>query len=151
MSFAGAGCGARSRAGSGWSLHQFHGRSESLWRSSSPTLLRCGSRLAAKHGLAEPDLNVLASAWHTDADLGRPIEVVTDMSKSRKLGFLDYQATNESFFQLVRCAAGEAADSIISFVTLHCFCATRVCRRSFGPRRRRSVALRRGHLLHWRR
>jgi nucleoside-diphosphate-sugar epimerase len=56
--------------------------------------------LAAKYGLVEPDLNVLASAWHTDADLGRPIEVVTDMSKSRKLGFLDYQATNESFFEL---------------------------------------------------
>lgn len=56
--------------------------------------------IAAKYGLTEPDLNVLASAWHTDADLGRPIEVVTDMSKSRKLGFLDYQATNESFFDL---------------------------------------------------
>jgi hypothetical protein len=32
--------------------------------------------------------------------LGRPIEVVTDMSKSRKLGFLDYQATDDSFFDL---------------------------------------------------
>ncbi len=53
--------------------------------------------LAAKHHLAEPDLNKLISAWHTDADLGRPIEVVTDMSKSRKLGFLDYQPTDESF------------------------------------------------------
>jgi hypothetical protein len=43
---------------------------------------------------------VLASAWHTDADLGRPIEVLTDMSKSRKLGFLDYQATGDSFLDL---------------------------------------------------
>ena len=50
--------------------------------------------------LVEPDLNHLVSAWHTDADLGRPIEVVTDMSKSRKLGFLDYQATDDSFFEL---------------------------------------------------
>jgi nucleoside-diphosphate-sugar epimerase len=50
--------------------------------------------------LVQPDLNVLASAWHTDADLGRPIEVLTDMSKSRKLGFLDYQATSDSFFDL---------------------------------------------------
>jgi len=57
-------------------------------------------KIAAKYGLAEPNLNVLSSAWHTDADLGRPIEVVTDMSKSRKLGFLDYQATNESFYHL---------------------------------------------------
>ena len=58
------------------------------------------SEIAARRRLVEPDLNVLASPWHTDADLGRPIEVVTDMSKSRKLGFLDYQATDDSFFDL---------------------------------------------------
>jgi nucleoside-diphosphate-sugar epimerase len=58
------------------------------------------AEIARKHNLVEKDLNVLASAWHTDADLGRPIEVVTDMSKSRKLGFLDYQATDDSFFDL---------------------------------------------------
>lgn len=56
--------------------------------------------IAKKHGLAESDLGVVSSAWHTDADLGRPIEVVTDMSKSRKLGFLDYQPTDDSFFEL---------------------------------------------------
>jgi nucleoside-diphosphate-sugar epimerase len=56
--------------------------------------------IARKYGLAEPDLHVLTSAWHTDADLGRPIEVVTDMSKSRRLGFVDYQATDEAFFDL---------------------------------------------------
>jgi len=56
--------------------------------------------IAERHHLAEPDLQRLASAWHTDADLGRPIEVVTDMSKSRKLGFLDYQATDDAFFDL---------------------------------------------------
>lgn len=58
------------------------------------------SEIAQKYNLAEPDLNRLISPWHTDADLGRPIEVVTDMSKSRKLGFLDYQATDDSFFAL---------------------------------------------------
>jgi len=56
--------------------------------------------IAARHGLVEPDLGRLASAWHTDADLGRPIEVVTDMGKSRKLGFREYQATDEAFFDL---------------------------------------------------
>jgi len=56
--------------------------------------------IAKSHNLIEPNLNNLISAWHTDADLGRPIEVVTDMSKSRKLGFLDYQATDDSFFDL---------------------------------------------------
>lgn len=56
--------------------------------------------IAARHDLAEPDIHRLISPWHTDADLGRPIEVVTDMSKSRALGFLDYQPTDEAFFDL---------------------------------------------------
>jgi nucleoside-diphosphate-sugar epimerase len=56
--------------------------------------------IAARHGLAEPELDRLASPWHTDLDLGRPIEVMTDMAKSRKLGFSAYQATDESFFDL---------------------------------------------------
>jgi hypothetical protein len=56
--------------------------------------------IAVRYGLAEPDLHRLVSAWHTDADLGRPIEVVTDMSRSRQLGFLDYQATDAAFFDL---------------------------------------------------
>ena len=58
------------------------------------------SALAATHKLIEPNIDNLVSAWHTDADLGRPIEVVTDMSKSRKLGFLDYQPTDDSFLDL---------------------------------------------------
>lgn len=56
--------------------------------------------IAAREGLAEPDLTRLASPWHTDADLGRPIEVVTDMSKSRRLGFTGYQPTDDAFFAL---------------------------------------------------
>ncbi len=56
--------------------------------------------IAARYGLAEPDLSRLASPWHTDADLGRPIEVVTDMSKSRLLGFTAYEATDAAFFSL---------------------------------------------------
>lgn len=56
--------------------------------------------IASRHNLVEPDLSRLASPWHTDLDLGRPIEVMTDMSKSRKLGFTVYQRTDESFFDL---------------------------------------------------
>ncbi|RAK65850.1 SDR family oxidoreductase [Hymenobacter edaphi] len=56
--------------------------------------------IAERHGLAEPDLNRLASPWHTDLDLGRPLEVMTDMTKSRKRGFLVYQSTEDSFFDL---------------------------------------------------
>ena len=58
--------------------------------------------IAARRGLAEPDIHRLISPWHTDADLGRPVEVVTDMSKSRELGFLDYQRTDEAFFDLFK-------------------------------------------------
>lgn len=57
-------------------------------------------QIAIKYNLKEPSLNRLASAWHTDLDLGRPIEVMTDMAKSRKLGFFAYQDTRESFFDL---------------------------------------------------
>lgn len=56
--------------------------------------------LAAREGLIEPDLERLASPWHTDADLARPIEVVTDMSKSRRLGFTAYQPTDDAFMAL---------------------------------------------------
>lgn len=56
--------------------------------------------IALRYGLKEQNLDRLASAWHTDLDLGRPIEVMTDMSKSRKLGFTCYQSTKESFFNL---------------------------------------------------
>ena len=56
--------------------------------------------LAERAGLVEPDLNRLAWPWHTDADLGRPIEVVTDMGKSRRLGFTGYRATDDAFFDL---------------------------------------------------
>ena len=56
--------------------------------------------IARKYDLVEPDLSRLASAWHTDADLGRPIECLTDMAKSRRLGFLDYQPTSDAFFDL---------------------------------------------------
>ncbi len=56
--------------------------------------------LAAAQGLVEPDITRLVSPWHTDADLGRPLEVMTDMSKSRRMGFLDYQPSDDAFFDL---------------------------------------------------
>jgi len=58
------------------------------------------SEIAKDNQLIEADLNKLASAWHTDLDLGRPLEVMTDMSASRKLGFATYKDTKDSFFEL---------------------------------------------------
>ena len=57
-------------------------------------------QIAERHGLAEPELSRLSSPWDTDADLGRPIEVVTDMGKSRSLGFTRYQSTDQAFLDL---------------------------------------------------
>ncbi|WPQ63625.1 SDR family oxidoreductase [Chitinophaga sancti] len=57
-------------------------------------------KIANEHGLAHTEMGKVASAWHTDLDLGRPIEVMTDMSKSRKLGFTAYKSTRDSFFEL---------------------------------------------------
>ncbi len=68
--------------------------------------------IAAREGLIEADLERLASPWHTDLDLGREIECVTDMSKSRKAGFLAYQDTRDSFFDLFRPPPNGAGHSL---------------------------------------
>lgn len=56
--------------------------------------------VAQHYQLREADINRLASWWHTDADLGRPMEVFTDMSKSRKAGFNGYHSTRDDLFAL---------------------------------------------------
>ncbi len=57
-------------------------------------------QLVAAHGLAEPRLGRVASWWHTDGDLGRNLEVVADMSKSRVAGFTGYRRTLDAFTDL---------------------------------------------------
>ncbi|GAB4079263.1 SDR family oxidoreductase [Modestobacter muralis] len=59
------------------------------------------AEIAAEHGLVEPDLGRIASWWHTDSDLGREIEVLTDMNKSRKAGFTESRDSRDSFFGYV--------------------------------------------------
>ena len=61
---------------------------------------KSGRKWSTKYGLVEPDLWRVASPWHTDLDMGRPIEVMTDMALSRKLGFHVYQNTEEAFHDL---------------------------------------------------
>ncbi len=58
------------------------------------------TKFAAQFSLAEPDVNRLVSWWHTDGDLGRTLECVNDISKSRRLGFPSFQETPASFFEL---------------------------------------------------
>lgn len=54
-------------------------------------------KIAEKYSLKEDNLDRLASAWHTDLDLGRPLEVMCDMFNSRNRGFTAYQNTEDSF------------------------------------------------------
>lgn len=56
--------------------------------------------LVRRHDLAEHRASGLASWWHTDADLGREVETFADMSKSRELGFLEFQTSTRSFLDL---------------------------------------------------
>lgn len=70
-------------------LEQSMAGTESQWR-----------EVARRHNLSEPDLHRVASWWHTDGDLGRNIEVVTDMGKSRDAGFTGYRRTLDSFTAL---------------------------------------------------
>jgi nucleoside-diphosphate-sugar epimerase len=53
--------------------------------------------LVAKYGLVRNDLSTVATWWHTDADLGRPIEAFADMTKSRALGFQAFRRTDDTF------------------------------------------------------
>lgn len=60
------------------------------------------SEIVQKYNLKEENIERLSSAWHTDLDLGRPLEVMTDMTNSRKAGFREFQNTEESFFDLFK-------------------------------------------------
>jgi hypothetical protein len=55
------------------------------------------SKIVRKHGLRDRPIEQVAPWWHVDIDLCRTIECVTDMGRSRALGFLVYQNTWESF------------------------------------------------------
>jgi len=56
--------------------------------------------IVERYGLVPHDLDRIATWWHSDADLGRPLETFTSMAKSRRFGFLDYQDSERSFLDL---------------------------------------------------
>ena len=58
------------------------------------------AEIARRHDLIEPDLGRLATWWHSDLDFGRAIDSISDMTKSRKAGFLAYQSSRDTFFDL---------------------------------------------------
>lgn len=78
-------------------LEQQMAGTEDLWR-----------EVAERHGLRETELARVASWWHTDADLGREMEALTDMNKSRAAGFTatrDTRATLLAYVDQYRAAS----------------------------------------------
>ena len=58
-------------------------------------------RIAEREGLVEADVTKLASWWHSDSDLGREVECLTDMTKSKEAGFLGFRSTPKSYLDNV--------------------------------------------------
>ncbi|MCW2866195.1 MAG: NAD-dependent dehydratase [Marmoricola sp.] len=56
--------------------------------------------IAEREGLREADLDRVASWWHTDGDLGRDIECLTDLARSRRAGFTGSRVTLDAFLDL---------------------------------------------------
>lgn len=77
----------------------YDGRQQSLQAlmADAPAIWR---DIAARHDLVEPDIGRLATWWHSDADFGRKVECISDMTRSRKAGFLDYQCSADTFTDL---------------------------------------------------
>jgi len=56
--------------------------------------------IVRKYGLRSHNLEELAPAWHTDADLCKPFESIADLSRSRSLGFTAFKKSTRSFFDV---------------------------------------------------
>jgi len=54
-------------------------------------------KIVKKYKLKPNAIEQVAPWWHVDADLGRTQECITDMSRSRALGFLQYERTFDAF------------------------------------------------------
>jgi nucleoside-diphosphate-sugar epimerase len=57
-------------------------------------------KIVGQHGLKQAPVEELAPWWFLDATLGRPIEAVNDMNKSREHGFLGFRNTEKQFMRL---------------------------------------------------
>ncbi|ROR89741.1 SDR family oxidoreductase [Nocardioides aurantiacus] len=56
--------------------------------------------IAEREGLRETDVDRVASWWHTDGDLGREMECLTDLARSRRAGFTGHRVTLDAFLDL---------------------------------------------------
>ncbi|WP_445257895.1 SDR family oxidoreductase [Nocardioides aurantiacus] len=56
--------------------------------------------IAEREGLQESDVDRVASWWHTDGDLGRDMECLTDLARSRRAGFTGHRVTLDAFLAL---------------------------------------------------
>jgi len=60
------------------------------------------SGIANRYNLIEADVDKLASWWHTDGDLGRDLECLTDTTKAKQAGFLGFRSTPDSLEAVIQ-------------------------------------------------
>ncbi|GAA1905376.1 SDR family oxidoreductase [Nocardioides lentus] len=53
--------------------------------------------IAEREHLTEADLDRVASWWHTDGDLGREMECLTDQTRARRAGWVGHRPTLDAF------------------------------------------------------
>ncbi len=56
--------------------------------------------IVIKHHLLEKTLDELVGLWAPDLATSLPVSVISDMTKSREMGFKEYISTEKSFFNL---------------------------------------------------
>ena len=59
-----------------------------------------------QHGLVESDLSIVASPWHTDADLGRPSEIVTERRRAASSAFTTIRRRMKQLLDIFKASDG---------------------------------------------
>jgi len=67
---------------------------------SGPKVEEAWTEIVKLHNLKPYKLSELTSWWHTDADLGREIECVNDMNKSKEMGWVGFRNSETTFLKL---------------------------------------------------
>jgi len=66
----------------------------------SPHYEQAWASITQQHNLHPHKLSQIASWWHADADLGRNVECINDMNKSKELGFIGFRYTEKAIIGL---------------------------------------------------
>jgi len=69
-------------------------------RMNTPEIQKAWETITKENNLQSYKLNEIAPFWHTDADLGRTVECINDMNRSKELGWIGFRNSEKSFIKL---------------------------------------------------